>query len=189
MLTLSSGKFKGRRLHSVEGKDVRPTLGKVRQAIFNILTNLIQIEDYEIIDLFAGTGALGLEAISRGAPFAFFIENKAKHCQCIKKNISELKLEKQTAIACKEAFSWLRQRSWQPGDRLFFLDPPYNKEALPKLLAYFAKERELFRNNLFVIEMDKKEEIQYPEPFALIRQKIYGGTRIDFLQIIPGEPL
>lgn len=183
MLKIHSGKFKGRVLSSIKGNDVRPTLDKIRAAIFDVLSNYTDITKFEVVDMFAGTGALGLEALSRGAIFAFFIDIAIKQVQCIKKNVLMLGVAQECAIIRKDTLQWIEQQNWHKKPRIFFIDPPYKKNIVPPVIDFFANRSEVFENNLLVVESWKNDLIHYPKNFFLLQQKIYGDTKIDFMII------
>jgi len=121
-MRVTGGRFLGRRLQVPPGKDVRPTTDKVRQAIFNILVH--EIQDARVLDLFAGSGALGIEAVSRGAEFAVFVEKHRVASNCLRRNLAEVTLE---ARLIED--DWLsaigRLNAEQAGFDLVFADPPY----------------------------------------------------------------
>ena len=93
MIRIIAGEFRGRKLKVPTGNDVRPTSDKVREALFNLLTSMLNWDNMTVLDLYAGSGALGLEALSRGAKKAIFVESSKKHVSIILKNISMLSLE------------------------------------------------------------------------------------------------
>ena len=122
-----AGKYKGRKLYSPEDSSVRPTTDKVKEACFSILTN--DIYDARVLDLFAGTGGLGIEALSRGASHAYFIDHDPACIQCIRDNLHFTKLEDKATVLKQDAYSALNLIHEKSVD-VVFADPPY---ALPEL--------------------------------------------------------
>lgn len=137
-LTITAGKFKGQKLASP--KDIRPATGLVRNAIFNICQN--QIENANFLDLFAGSGAIGLEAISRGARFSTFVDKSPNSIRIIKENIQKFSLQKYTEVLCKDVLDF-SSKTQQIFD-LISIDPPFplykeNPSYINELLKFLAK--------------------------------------------------
>ncbi len=162
-----AGKLKGRTLHAPPGQGTRPTSDKVRGAIFNVLSD---VEGEHVLDLFAGTGALGIEALSRGAADATFVDDHPQAIEAIRRNAAELGAR----IVEREVLSFLRA-----GDGhydLVFADPPYSSaprvgERLTELLPAV-----LSRNARIVTESDKRAPLELGFPLEFERD--YGDTRI-----------
>lgn len=126
-----SGIFKGRKLHTLPGEKTRPTSGKVREAVFSSLQALIPGSVW--FDLFAGSGAMGIEALSRGAGFCFFADNNRQACLRIQRNLEDLGIgPSQARLFCLEAWQAcaLLAKETPGGIHLAYLDPPYGKEEL-----------------------------------------------------------
>lgn len=150
-LRLIAGKYKGRILKAPKTNSTRPTQGVVREAVFNICQN--EIESADFLDLFAGSGAMGLEALSRGAAHAVFVEQNRNAIICIKQNIAELQVENETDLLAMPAIKALSLLA-KNGTRfdIVYIDPPYDKpiqpilDALPSILKpdalVFVEERE-----------------------------------------------
>ena len=130
MIRIVGGKFKGQKLQVPHGDKVRPTSNKIREAVFNILNHLIDFDDYLVLDLFAGSGALGLEAISRGCSESFLIEANAKHFHILKENASFLQNNATIKTIRHKAERWLPSFSDNSKNCLIFLDPPYQMKSL-----------------------------------------------------------
>ncbi|MCJ7774205.1 MAG: 16S rRNA (guanine(966)-N(2))-methyltransferase RsmD, partial [Desulfobacterales bacterium] len=133
-MRIISGDLKGKNLFSIKGKTTRPTSDRLRESIFNILSN--HLNDAFVLDLFAGTGALGIEAISRGALFSYFIDNKTEAIWVIQKNINACKLEDKSGIIQWDIRKSLRCIETLTNKiNLIFMDPPYNANLIkPALL-------------------------------------------------------
>ncbi len=135
MMRIIAGEWRGRRLETREGMDVRPTPERVKEALFNILQ--FQLEGRRVLDLFAGSGQLGLEALSRGAAEAVFVDESRESAAVVKRNIASLKAESKTKLYQTDFAAFLMRRQ-EPFD-IVFLDPPYRsgklEEALPMAAA------------------------------------------------------
>ena len=126
MIRIIAGEFRGRKLKVPTGKNVRPTSDQVREALFNLLTSMLNWDNMTVLDLYAGSGALGLEALSRGAKKAIFVESRKKHVSIILKNISMLSLEQtKYELVRGQAASWIPKFADPEGPCLIFLDPPF----------------------------------------------------------------
>jgi 16S rRNA (guanine(966)-N(2))-methyltransferase RsmD len=170
-----AGSLGGRRLKAPAGRDTRPTSGRVREALFAMLSN---VDGERVLDLFAGTGALGIEALSRGASRAVFVERDERASRVLRENLRALGIDQhagevrradvlgalRSAQACKETYD------------LIFIDPPYRRAhewaaelsaILPSLLASGAR---------IVVESDRREPVELALPIE--RQRRYGDTSI-----------
>ena len=130
-----TGTARGRKLKTLEGMDVRPTTDKVKEAIFS--TVQFDIPGATVLDLFAGSGQLGIEALSRGAVYAVFIDKARASVETVRENLQATGLAEKTRVATMEAIEYL-----QHADKRFdiaFLDPPYEQGILEKVLPYLAK--------------------------------------------------
>ncbi len=163
-------------------RGVRPTMDRVKAAIFSSLGDAIV--GARVLDLFAGTGALGIEALSRGAAFAVFVEDDRRSLDLIEKNLSKTKLKGQ--IWNQDVFDFLRQAANADKFQIIFADPPYeetrhgesyaekllNNQSLPQLLA---------SHGVFVFEKRPSETVPEKQLWRVIRQKTYGATEVLFL--------
>ena len=137
-MRIVAGTARGRKLFSPEGMDVRPTTDKVKESLFNIIQ--FEVPSARVLDLFAGTGQLGLEALSRGAKEAVFVDASGKSLATVKKNVALCGFDDRAKLVHADALSWLTRR--EGTFDLVFLDPPYHKglcdkafEALPGVLS------------------------------------------------------
>jgi 16S rRNA (guanine966-N2)-methyltransferase len=176
------GELKGRGLVAPGGLDVRPTSDRVREAIFNILVHgAHELKGSRVLDLFAGSGALGLEALSRGASFALFIEEAAAARGAIRRNIEALSLTGRTRTFRRDA---TRLGPITAGIAPFdfaFLDPPYDRGLVAPALGALAGGFWLAPGALAVAETRDSEEIEIPAGFELADERLYGETKIRFL--------
>lgn len=176
-MKITSGRFSGISLKTPEGIKVRPTLSKTRQALFNILRPYTA--DSVCVDLFAGTGALGFEAISNGAAKCYFIDNA--QAKLIKMNADKLKLkEGETEVLSREwdaGLSQLKNRDVKAD--IVFADPPYDMGFVKKLLNSQDLSDILNDSAVFACESSRDESSEeYPPHFKIIRQKEYGQAVI-----------
>ena len=164
-----AGEFKGRRLRMPRGAPTRPTADRVREALFSMLGD---VTGARVLDLYAGSGALGIEAISRGAASAVFVERNARAAAAIQANLDAVGTEAEVSRQDALAFARRDRRSYD----LVFCDPPYDSgpriaaqlaESLPALLSTDAR---------IVTESDKRNPLELP--FPLLRERTYGDTRI-----------
>lgn len=182
MIQISGGTLRSRKIKSLEGKSTRPTLSKVREAVFNILNSRFYFEDFHWVDLFAGSGIMSFEAISRGFPAATLIENHSKAAALIRENIETLKLQKSVRLHQQDAMHWLNIFYSQCEPSVFFLDPPYQSDFVQKIFEFIQGAEKGLKENILVIETDSRITWDYPESFQLFKTKKYGSSRLDFLQ-------
>lgn len=177
-MRITGGEYRGRIISVPKGKDIRPTSDKVRQAIFNSLLQYGLPEGAQVLDMFCGTGVLGLEALSRGAQFCTFIDKSPDSLRCAKANIKALGVEAQCKVIQKDS-TRLGERAlnYLPAN-LAFLDPPYRQElVLPALMAA-VKHGWLAAGALCVIEAEKEHDVFVPDVFSMVARKKYGDTQI-----------
>ncbi len=183
-MRICAGKWRGRILKAPEGRNVRPTSDKVRQAVFNMLAARMDFEGCTALDLFCGTGALGIEALSRGAGFCTFIDNNPGSLALCRKNLETLRADPQTYALQKSDATRLPAGAEvevrKPAD-LVFIDPPYRKNlVVPALagLAGLADGRRLADGALCVVETESGATLTFPAPFRMLQSKTYGDTQI-----------
>lgn len=176
-MRITAGSHKGRRLETPKGRDVRPTSDKIRAAIFNALNSRGLIIDAVIIDAFCGTGALGIEALSQGASHGIFFDKARSSIDLCKTNIQNLELKEQSKIILSDVTK-AKENEGTKAD-LVFLDPPYNKNLVVPAIEHLKKNNWLSHDCFFVIETDKKEEVQ-SNLITIETTKIYGDTKINF---------
>jgi 16S rRNA (guanine966-N2)-methyltransferase len=187
-LRITGGKFGGRKLAAPGDDSVRPTSDKARQAIFNILEHQdfgIALEGARVADLFAGTGALGLEAISHGAAFCLFVEDSAASRALIHRNIEELGLTGISKIWRRDAtqLGAMAPGAGGPFD-LVFLDPPYRKNLVAPALASLRAGGWLSPNAVAIAELADDDTLAL-ENYECLDERVYGETRVMFLKAQP----
>jgi len=161
------------------GEGVRPTSDKVKQALFNILQD--RTEGASFLDLFAGTGGIGIEAISRGARRAVFVDSSRNSIDAIKMNIEQAGLSSQAQVIAAEAASFLKKNT--EAFDIIFIDPPYAEEQQP-LLECIAASKALTENSIVIAEHFKKQALpKRAGDLVLQRETKYGDTVLAFYKI------
>ncbi len=180
-MRIIAGEFRGRALASVgkgdAGAHLRPTTDRVRESLFNVLSHQIDFEGLRVLDLFAGTGALGLEALSRGADHATFVDDGRVAQGLIRKNIDLTRSADRTDLIRRDA-TRLGENPNAPYD-LIFLDPPYGKSLGQKALAK-AAEAEWIAEGAFIV-WEENTPMQAPDGFQLLDSRKYGDTHISLM--------
>ena len=185
-MRIVGGALGGRTLHAPDDRRVRPTSDKVRQAVFNIVTHGdFDIGGARVIDLFAGTGALGLEAISRGAAFCLFVEEAAESRALIRRNVEAFGLTGVTKIWRRDATDLgpMAAGAGGPFD-LAFLDPPYRKDLAARCLTSLAEGGWLRDGALVIVETAADEPAPEAARFTACDSRIYGETRVSFFSFL-----
>src|SRR3972149_9561456 len=175
-MRISGGKLKGKILKVPKVRDLRPTQESIRLNIFNILGDMV--EDRKTLDLYAGSGSLGIEALSRGAREATFIESNKQACKIIRENITPQQISAHAKILCRD----VKRSLLDLPDRdfsLVFLDPPY---AIGKVDHIFQALFPLLKRGAIVIyEHAKTTEAPQIEGLRVFDHRLYGGTKVTFL--------
>ncbi|MDV6333015.1 16S rRNA (guanine(966)-N(2))-methyltransferase RsmD [Asticcacaulis sp. 201] len=185
-MRIVGGNFKGRTLVTPDGQNTRPTSDRAREAIFNILAHADwapTLEGARVMDVFAGSGALGFEAMSRGAAFCLFVETDDAARGAIRDNVETFGLFGTTRVHRRDA----TQLGTRPGSQaeafdLVFLDPPYRKGLGEKALAALAGGNWLSENAIIVFERAADEDDFVTELWQKINVKTYGAAQVLFLQ-------
>jgi 16S rRNA (guanine966-N2)-methyltransferase len=183
-MRIIGGKHKGHSLAAPSGRSTRPTSDRVREAIFNILAHGIEgflIEGARVLDLFAGTGAMGLEALSRGARFCLFIDDAAEARGLIRRNSDALGLIGQCKIWRRDATK-LGACAPPPPYDLVFCDPPYDKGLAEKAVASLIAGGWLSSEAVVVLEESDRATIANPPGLHEIDKRIYGETQVVIYQ-------
>jgi len=180
-MRIIAGRFKGRLLQAPSGLETRPTSDRLREALFNVLAHGYDdpITDARVLDLFAGTGALGLEALSRGAAFVQFVEEAAAARGLIKANIEALGVAGVTKVYRRDATYMGPVAPAEPFS-LVFCDPPYGKGLAALALASTLKGGWLTSAALVIIEERADQKDILPEGFETIEERLYGETKLVF---------
>ena len=180
-----AGRFRGRALVAPDDMSIRPTSDRVRESVFNILAH--GVEDFtltgaRVIDLFAGTGALGIEAVSRGAAFCLFVEEAAEARALIRRNVEALGLTGETRIFRRDATDLGPAGNMEPYG-LAFLDPPYGKGLGEKALAGLVDGNWLKPGAICVLEEKAGLALSLPSGLEQLDSRSWGETEVRFLRL------
>jgi 16S rRNA (guanine966-N2)-methyltransferase len=178
------GELKGRNIVAPASRDIRPTADRLRESVFNILVHAYDdpFQDARVLDLFAGTGALGIEAISRGAVFTLFVDNGAEARALLRNNVEALALGGVTKVYRRDATDLGPAHPMEPFS-LVFLDPPYGKGLAEKALASLRDGGWLKPNALLVVEEAKAAAFAAPDGYEELERRAYDDTEFVFLQV------
>ena len=185
MPNIIGGKYKRTKLE-VPNKLVRPTSALKREAIFSIIESYSikhSIEIYKnksIIDVFAGSGLIGLEAISRGMQKSYFIENNNNVIKILKNNCKKICKNNDYKIIFKKAIDGLDE-TFEIDPSIIYIDPPYKQENISPILKKILKNKIKCKNTIIIIETSSEEEILIPKELTFLKEKIYGKTKLLFL--------
>ncbi|MFQ6033203.1 MAG: 16S rRNA (guanine(966)-N(2))-methyltransferase RsmD [Candidatus Zixiibacteriota bacterium] len=176
-LRIISGEHKGRILSSVKKAKIRPSSNKVKGSIFNVLKG--EVEGKKVLDLFAGSGNLGIEALSGGAEFVIFVDSSSASIKIIKRNLEELNLSKRSKTINKDCLKVLPRLQEKFG--IVFADPPYLCGFAQKVIDSVVKYDLLEKDGILVLEHHKKETFKHPEEKLLyVKVKRFGDTTVSF---------
>jgi len=192
-MRIVAGKHRGRRIAAPPGDAVRPTSERAREALFNILAHgrfapAHVFEDARVLDVFAGTGAFGLEALSRGARFATFIEKDRAAREALAANIKTLGESGRTRLLAVDA---TRPPRADGPYNLVFLDPPYRSGLAAPALEALARTGWLSPEALVIVELPAKSDLEPPAGFETLEERRYGAGRLVFVrarELKPGAP-
>lgn len=178
-MRIISGTAKGTKLETLEGENTRPTLDRVKEALFSIIQN--DLIEANILDLFAGSGALGLESLSRGADKVTFCDKEYKAIKIIKQNIIKTKFENQSKIINKDYVKCLEELKNEKFD-IVFLDPPYKKGLVKNAVEKIIEFDMLTDNGIVIIETDEEKTIL--EQLESINANVYDLRKYGRVKLI-----
>lgn len=178
ILRVIAGTAKGHRLKTIKGMTTRPTSDKVKGALFNIIA--AKLEGSSVLDIFAGTGSLGIEALSRGAGSAVFIDRSMQCCEVIKENLAHTKLSAKAAVYAVDYASGIEKMN-RDGYKfdIIIMDPPYNKNFLQEALKLLTKNDIMVDDGIIITEHSIMDDL--PDAvgrFKIIDSRKYGDTMI-----------
>ncbi len=176
-----TGIARGRRLNAPEGLDVRPTTDKVKEAVFSAIQ--FEIQDAYVLDLFAGSGQMGIEAISRGASRAVFVDSSQRAIRCINENIRAVKFERQSEVINRDSYDYIKLT--RNMFDIIILDPPYRHNHIDNILPFAAKK--LKDGGLIICEYESEaDEPAAPENLNLRKTYSYGKINVSvFCKPVP----
>ena len=169
-------------LKTIEGMDTRPTTDRIKETLFNMLNT--QIPGCTFLDLFSGSGAIGIEALSRGAKQAFFVESNPEAVSCIRENLSRTHLEEGALVLNCDVIAGLKKLEGRnPRFDIIFMDPPYNHDLERQVLEYLTDSSLADEHTLIIIEADLHTDFSYVTDlgYELARSKEYKTNKHIFL--------
>ncbi|MBL6933433.1 MAG: 16S rRNA (guanine(966)-N(2))-methyltransferase RsmD [Rhodospirillales bacterium] len=185
-MRIVGGKFRGRILNAPPGRHVRPTSDRAREGIFNVLAHSMDWDGFDgitIVDVFSGTGALGLEAMSRGAAHGVFIDNDAVSLKCVRENAAALgEARNITPLKLDATRLAPPPRTTNAPLGLAFMDAPYGSNLTDQALLGLCHKGWLAPGALVIVEIGKDMEVVLPREFQSIDERTYGAAKILFLQ-------
>ncbi|QOD38507.1 16S rRNA (guanine(966)-N(2))-methyltransferase RsmD [Candidatus Wolbachia massiliensis] len=175
MLRIIAGKYRGRKIATGKHLTARPTMGVVREAIFNILSSRKPIYNLNVLDLFCGSGSFSFEALSRGAKHAFMVDSDYYNLQLPKKTAEDLDITNNITLVCCSA-----DRLPRPISKcdIVFIDPPYNSGLVDSTLDGLALSGWLNDDALIILEIKKDEDFKYNKNFNVVLERTYGIAKI-----------
>lgn len=184
-MRIVGGEFKGNLFKMKMPKNIRPTSDFVREAIFDTLSNIIDFNSIYVLDLFAGTGMLGIESLSRGANFCHFVDKSSDVVNIISSNLALIPIPKERYKVTKaDVFSFLRTYLGETKFDVIFSDPPYNLPLNQKLLSNTEIKKIAKSGTLFVVELSHRTELEISTNFKVLKKKQYGDTLVYILQYV-----
>ena len=184
-MRIIAGKLKGSTLHLPKDKNTRPLKDLARESIFNWLTHSnkisLQLEQSNVLDLYAGTGSFGLECLSRHAKSVCFIEKEKSALEILEKNIEKLKVKKNVYIFFDDVFDLMKKRNiFKSKFDLIFCDPPFKDLNIEKLIQLICNNNLLQKDGILVLHRKKNTKEKLPNYFKIIDERIYGISKVTF---------
>lgn len=176
-----AGKARRLPLKTLPGSDTRPTTDRIKETLFNIIQQ--SILDCRFLDLFSGSGAIGIEALSRGAEYAVFVEKNPRACACIRENLAFTKLSENGKLLAMDALQALRSMEGQPAFDCIFMDPPYEMNLEHQVLEYLKDSTLADVSTMIIVEADLHTDFSYVEElgYEISRSKEYKTNKHVFL--------
>jgi 16S rRNA (guanine966-N2)-methyltransferase len=184
-MRIIAGKLKGTALYMPKDKNTRPLKDLARESIFNLLTHSnkisLQLEQSNILDLYAGTGSFGLECLSRQARSVCFIEKKKDAIKILEKNIEKLKVKNKIKIFFNDIFKLIeKQNIFKSKFDLIFCDPPFKDTNIEKLIGLIFNRNLLNKNGIIILHRNKNTKEKLPNYFEIVDKRTYGISKIIF---------
>ena len=177
-----AGSAKRLQLKTVEGMDTRPTTDRIKETLFNMIS--AYLADSNFLDLFSGSGAIGIEALSRGAACAVFVEQSKKAMECIKENLRYTKLADKAEVYETDVLNALNRLEGKKTFDYIFMDPPYNQLHEKRVLEYLSNSTLLSADGIIIVEASLETEFSYVKElgFSIIKEKMYKTNKHIFLE-------
>ncbi len=187
-MRIIGGSLRGKKLSAFDGKKIRPTPDRVREALFNMLANHFgRFSGLKVLELFAGSGAQSLEALSRGAATAVMVENNPYAIKLIKDNITACRFDNQVTLICGELPSCLDKACHHAPFDLILLDPPYDSGLTGEIITGIESLSILAADGIICSETHRREVLQNQGALTLLDRRCYGSTAIHLLGLLPEE--
>jgi len=184
-MRIIAGSLKGKKIKSLPGLATRPLLGRIKKSLFDILGD--KVVDASFLDLYAGTGSVGIEALSRGARYVLFVEKEGRLTRLIRENLRMCKLEKRAEVFETDVLDYKKEgeKSFLPGQfDLIFAGPPYKSNLIKDTLDIIVKLSLLKKDGWVICQHHFKEKVPEKEGFlSLFRKEQYGKTAMSFYQV------
>ena len=182
VMRVIAGSARSLRLKTLDGMDTRPTTDRIKETLFNIISP--SIFDSIFLDLFSGSGGIGIEALSRGAKEAVFVENNPKAMACIKENLKFTRLASRAMTVTTDVMDALYRLE---GDKIFdfiFMDAPYDRGLERKVLEYLSDSRLVYEDTVIIVEASRDTDFSYVDDLGLtvIREKMYKTNKHVFIE-------
>ena len=176
-----AGKARRLNLKTIPGIDTRPTTDRIKETLFNILQP--ELLECRFLDLFSGSGGIGIEALSRGASYAVFVEKNPKAAACIRENLAFTKLAEDGKLLNMDVLQALRSLEGKGVFDIIFMDPPYNHEFENRVLEYLSSSPMVTEDTLIIIEASKETDFDWLSDagFHMIKEKVYKTNKHIFL--------
>ena len=177
-----SGKYKGRKIEGFDLDGTRPTMDRVKESLFAMIQDYLN--NSIILDLFSGSGNLGIEALSQGGKYAYLVDNNPKAVKTIKNNITNIGIDNCEIINMDylKALKYLKDKNIKVD--LIFLDPPYKTDYIEKSIDLISKLNILKEEGLIICESDTLDRIVFPEKYKILKDKKYGDKWVVILKQI-----
>lgn len=181
-MRIISGSKRGMVLETPEGLDTRPTSDRIKETLFNMIA--FDIPDCNFLDLFSGSGQMGIEALSRGAREAVFVEKDKKALSCINHNISKAKFEDCSKVYNEDVFSAISRLKCSDGFDIVFMDPPYNKLIEKQVLEALITRDYISDNTVIIVEASIETDFSYVSDlgYSITKEKVYKTNKHIFLK-------
>mgnify|MGYP002625211636 CR=1 FL=1 len=182
ILRVISGNNRGLQLMTPDGLDTRPTTDRIKETLFNMIA--FDIPDSLFLDLFSGSGQIGIEALSRGSRKAIFVEKDSAAFKCIEKNIAKAKLSEKSFLYKEDVFSALNKINEKEPFDFVFMDPPYNNELEKQVLISLADKKYISDETLIIVEASLETDMDYASDlgFKIIKEKTYKTNKHYFIK-------
>jgi 16S rRNA (guanine966-N2)-methyltransferase len=179
-----AGKAKHLPLQTLPGNDTRPTQDRIKETLFNMIQN--DVYDCRFLDLFAGSGGIGIEALSRGAKEAVFVDDNRRACEVIRKNLAFTKLADSAQVYCRDAKSAIRQMAGRNAFDIIFIDPPYKAGVEREILECLSDSGLVTPDTLVIVEASLETDFSYLEEcgYECLRRKEYKTNTHMFLCVL-----